>query len=178
VTQWIDAQAIESLFLSAITVAELRAGLALLPAGKRRAGLQEGLEMRVLPLFAGRVLPFDLGCTQAYAALMAKARDSGLVIASADGYIAAIASANGLTLATRDTGPFKAAGAKVINPWQPSKLAARCGSRCGSTGKLAPRKALRLLLNRSLDHRILMRILSTERRALARTGVQPAGAAG
>ena len=118
VTQWIDAQALETLFLSAITVAELRAGLALLPAGKRSAGLQTSLETQVLPLFSGRVLPFDLGCTQAYAELMARARASGLAIASADGYIAAIAVANGLTVATRDTGPFSAAGAAVINPWQ------------------------------------------------------------
>ena len=118
VVAWIDAQALETLFLSAITVAELRAGLVLLPAGKRRAGLQESLETRVLPLFAGRVLPFDLGCTQAYAELMAKARASGFAIASADGYIAAIAAANGLAVATRDTGPFEAAGAAVINPWQ------------------------------------------------------------
>jgi len=118
VTEWIDAQGLETLFLSAITVAELRAGLALLPAGKRQVGLQESLETRVLPLFSGRVLPFDLGCTQAYADLMAKARASGLAISSADGYIAAIAAANGLTVATRDTGPFKAAGVTVINPWQ------------------------------------------------------------
>lgn len=119
VVAWIDAQALETLFLSAITVAELRAGVAQLPAGKSRAGLQESLETRVLPLFAGRVLPFDLGCTQTYAELMAKARAAGLAISSADGYIAAIAAANGLTVATRDTGPFKAAGAAVINPWQP-----------------------------------------------------------
>ncbi len=119
VVEWIDAQPLETLFLSSITVAQLRAGMALLPAGKRRAGLQESLETRVLPLFAGRVLAFDLGCTQAYAELMAKARAAGLTIASADGYIAAIAAANGLAVATRDTGPFAAAGVKVINPWQP-----------------------------------------------------------
>ena len=118
VVAWIDAQALETLFLSAITVAELRAVVALLPAGKRRAGLQESLETPVLPLFAGRVLPFDLGCTQAYAELMAKARASGPTIASADGYIAAIAAANGLAVAPRDTGPFEAAGDAVINPWQ------------------------------------------------------------
>jgi toxin FitB len=118
VIEWIDAQALETLFLSAITVAELRAGLELLPAGKRRAGLQESLETRVLPLLSGRVLPIDLGCTQAYAELMAKARASGLAIASADGYIAAIAAANGLTVATRDTSPIEAAGAAVINLWQ------------------------------------------------------------
>lgn len=118
VTNWIDAQALETLFLSAITVAELRAGMALLPAGKRRSGLQESLETRVLPLFSGRVLPFDLNCTRAYAELIARARATGLAVASADGYIAAIAVANGLTVATRDTGPFAAAGVAVINPWQ------------------------------------------------------------
>ena len=80
--------------------------------------MQTSLETRLLSLFAGRVLPFDLGCTQAYARLMAGARASGLAIASADGYIAAIAAANGLTEATRDTGAFAAAGAAVINPWE------------------------------------------------------------
>ena len=117
VIEWIDAQPLETLFLSAITVAELRAGLALLPAGKRRTGLQQNLEKRVLPLFAGRVLPFDLACTQAYAVLLARARTAGLAIATADGYIAAIAAANGFTVATRDTGPFEAAGVAVIDPW-------------------------------------------------------------
>lgn len=117
VIEWIDAQAMETLFLSAITVAELRAGVALLPAGKRRAGLQDNLERRVLPLFAGRVLPFDLACTQSYAALMAKSRSAGLAIATADGYIAAIAAANGFAVATRNTHPFEAAGVTVINPW-------------------------------------------------------------
>ena len=118
VIAWIDAQPLETIFLSAITVAELRAGVALLPVGKRRSGLQQSLEKRVLPLFAGRVLPFDLACTQAYAELMAKARTAGLAIATADGYIAAIAAANGFAVATRDTGPFEVAGAAVINPWQ------------------------------------------------------------
>ncbi len=117
VVEWIDAQSLETLYLSAITVAELRAGVALLPSGKRRTGLYESLEKRVLPLFAGRVMPFDLTCTQAYAKLMANARAAGLAIAAADGYIAAIAAANGFAVATRDTSPFEAAGVSVINPW-------------------------------------------------------------
>ena len=117
VVDWIDAQLLETLYLSAITVAELRAGVALLPSGKRRTGLHESLEKRVLPLFTGRVLPFDLACTHAYAKLMAKARRAGLAIAAADGYIAAIAAANGFAVATRDTSPFEVAGANVINPW-------------------------------------------------------------
>lgn len=118
VIAWIDAQPIETLFLSAITVAEMRFGVASLPPGKRRNGLHENLETRVLPLFAGRVLPFDLAATQAYAALMAKARAGGLAIGAADGYIAATAVANGMMVATRDIAPFEAAGVPVINPWQ------------------------------------------------------------
>ena len=108
----------ETLYLCAITVAELRSGVTLLPGGKRRAALQDNLEKRVLPLFAGRVLPFDLACTPAYAALMAKARSAGLAIATADGYIAAIAAANGFAVATRVASPFDAAGVAVIKPWQ------------------------------------------------------------
>lgn len=118
VIEWIDAQALETLYLSAITVAELRSGIALLPAGKRRTGLLENLERRVLPLFAGRVLPFDLPCTETYAELIAKAQKAGLAIAAADGFIAATAAANGLAVATRDTSPFEAAGVTVINPWK------------------------------------------------------------
>lgn len=118
VIEWIDAQPLETLYLSAITLAELKAGVALLPSGKRRTGLHKSLEKRVLPLFTGRVLPFDASCTQAYAELIAKARKAGLSIAAADGYIAAIAIANGFAVATRDTSPFEAAGVTVINPWK------------------------------------------------------------
>lgn len=118
VIEWIDAQALETLYLSAITVAELRSGIALLPAGKRRTGLLESLERRVLPLFTGRVLPFDLPCTQTYAELIAKAQKAGLAIAASDGFIAATAAANGFAVATRDTSPYEAAGVTVINPWK------------------------------------------------------------
>ena len=117
VTEWIDAQALETLYLSAITVAEVRFGLASLPVGKRRNRLQASLEKQVLPLFVGRVLPFDMSASQAYSELMAKARAAGLAIGAADGYIAATAAANGMMVATRDVSPFKAAGLDVINPW-------------------------------------------------------------
>ena len=117
VLDWIDAQALETLYLSAITVAELRAGIALMPAGKRRDGLHENLEKRLLPMFANRVLSFDMACTKAYAELLAKSRDAGLAVETADAFIAAVALANGFAVATRDTTPFEAAGLTVINPW-------------------------------------------------------------
>lgn len=118
VIEWIDAQPVETLYLSAITVAELRFGVASLPVGKRRDRLQESLEKRALPLFAGRVLPFDMSASQSYGELMAKARTAGLAIGTADGYIAATAAANGMMVATRDVSPFEVAGVDVINPWE------------------------------------------------------------
>jgi len=118
VIEWIDAQPLETLYLSAMTVAELRAGVALLPTGKRRAALHENLEKSVLPMFVGRVLPFDLACTNAYAELMARIRKAGSGIETADACIAAVAIANGFTVATHDTGPFQVAGLTVINPWE------------------------------------------------------------
>jgi toxin FitB len=117
VLTWIDAQIVETLYLSTISLAELRFGIAALPPGKRRDTLHSSLEQRVLPLFTGRILPFDTAASEAYALLRARARAQGKVIAPADGYIAATATTHGLMVATRDTGPFEAAGLTVINPW-------------------------------------------------------------
>jgi len=117
VLNWLDAQTIETLYLSAISLAELRFGIAALAPGKRRDTLNASLEQRILPLFLDRILPFDAAASEAYATLRALARAQGNAIAPADGYIAAIATVHGLTVATRDTGPFEAAGLPVINPW-------------------------------------------------------------
>ncbi|MDV3125289.1 type II toxin-antitoxin system VapC family toxin [Mycobacterium sp. 21AC1] len=117
VIEWIDAQPLEILYLSAITVAELRFGAASLPVGKRHDRLRHSLETEVLPLFTGRVLAFDLPASRSYADLMSKARKAGLSVATADGYIAATAAANGMTVASRDTAAFEATGVAVINPW-------------------------------------------------------------
>jgi predicted nucleic acid-binding protein len=117
IVEWIDAQAVETLYLSSVTVAELRFGIAALPAGSRRKILHERLEGDLLPVFAGRVLPFDLAASSAYAELMSKAKTAGLAINMADGYIAAIAASRGLSVASRDAAPFHAAGVPLINPW-------------------------------------------------------------
>jgi toxin FitB len=117
VSAWIDAQSIETLYLSAISLAELRFGIGSLPSGKRRDSLHTSVEQRILPLFAGRILPFDTAASEAYAQIRARARTQGKAISPADGYIAATAATHGLMVATRDTGPFEAAGLTVINPW-------------------------------------------------------------
>lgn len=117
VVAWIDAQPVETLCLAAISLAELRFGIAALPPGKRRDTLRRRLEGQVVPLFAGRILPFDVAASQAYGEIMAKARSAGLAIGTADGLIAATAAANGVIVASRDTAPFVTAGLSVINPW-------------------------------------------------------------
>jgi toxin FitB len=119
VLTWIDAQAIETLYLSTISLAELRFGIAALPAGRRQQTLHDSLEQRILPLFAGRILSFDAAASEAYAGLRARARAAGKAIAPADGYIAATALLHDLMVATRDIGPFESAGLTVINPWNP-----------------------------------------------------------
>lgn len=117
VVAWLDAQAIETLFISAISVAELRFGIASMPVGRRQTILRNRLEDEVLPHFVERILPFTLSTSRFYSDLMAGARVSGKAIGKADGLIAATAAERGLVVATRDTSPFKAAGLKIISPW-------------------------------------------------------------
>ncbi|MBZ9997624.1 type II toxin-antitoxin system VapC family toxin [Mesorhizobium sp. BH1-1-4] len=117
VIAWLDAQALETLYLSTVTLAELRFGIAAMPVGRRRTILHDRLERDALPLFADRILPLDFDASQAYAKLMVRARAAGKAIGNADGYIAATAAAHGFTVATRDTSPFAAAGLSTVNPW-------------------------------------------------------------
>lgn len=118
VTAWLNEQVAETLYLTCVTLAELLFGLGSLPAGRRRDVLTGVLES-LLALFPGRILPFDTDAARHYARLAVTARLAGRGFPTPDGYIAAIASAHGFAIATRDTGPFEAAGLAVINPWTP-----------------------------------------------------------
>lgn len=117
VRSWMDAQFIQNLYMSSITVAELRFGIAVMPVGKRKQTYLERLESKVIPAFSQRILAFDLEAPHAYAELMRVAKVNGQAIGKADGYIAASAVAHGYAVASRDTSPFRAAGLHVINPW-------------------------------------------------------------
>ncbi|MBV8121847.1 MAG: PIN domain-containing protein [Alphaproteobacteria bacterium] len=118
VVAWLDRQNIDTLYLSAISLAELRYGVAALPDGTRKDGLGAALEGRIFSLFGTRVLAFDIAAADAYAIIRARAKAAGKTIGAADGYIAATAAAHGFAVATRDTTPFEAAGVAVINPWE------------------------------------------------------------
>jgi len=98
VIDWFDEQPIETLFLSAITVAELRSGVGLLPNGKRKTLLYEQIEKKLLPIFLCRVLAFDVTCTERYAEILVKARKEEISIHSFDACIAAIALTHNLVM--------------------------------------------------------------------------------
>ena len=117
VRAWLDAQVAETLFLPSITVAELLFGIGALPEGRRKTLLAARID-GLLDAFAGRILPFDTSAAQAYANLAVRARAAGKGFPTPDGYIAAIAAAHGFDVASRDTSAFRAAGLKVIDPWE------------------------------------------------------------
>ncbi len=119
VLAWLDAQAPATLYLTSITLAELLAGVAALPAGRRRNKLGQALTEQVLPLFEGRVLAFDMPAARAFAQVHAGAQAAGNPIGFADAAIAAIARAHGYALATRNVRDFNGTGVEVIDPWLP-----------------------------------------------------------
>ncbi len=116
VLDWLDAQAAQTLYLSSVTIAELLFGVGALPEGRRKANLAAALD-GVLALFEGRILPFDTAAARRYADLAVRARAAGKGFPTPDGYIAAIAAAQGFAVASRDISAFEAAGLGVIDPW-------------------------------------------------------------
>ncbi|MBW3068073.1 MULTISPECIES: type II toxin-antitoxin system VapC family toxin [unclassified Actinomyces] len=117
VVEWLDRQPQESLFVTALTLAELRRGVLALPEGRRRDTLQYRLEETLLPFFSDRVLPFDDAAASAWAQLQARAAAKGRPLPVMDSLIGAIAYAHSMTLATRNGRDFKPMGLKLIDPW-------------------------------------------------------------
>ncbi len=120
VQAWISAQAGASQFITTITEAELRYGVALLPAGKRRDGLSDLLAQMFSQEFDDRVLPFDRDAAAAYAPIVATRQKNGKPIAQFDAQIAAIAASRGAAVVTRNASDFQGCGIEVINPWRES----------------------------------------------------------
>ncbi len=119
VRNWLNEQPIETLYTTAITLAEIHYGLARLPIGRRKEQLGEQFAL-ITRLWHGRVLPFDADAAERYALLAIAAHQSGKGFPTPDGYIAAIAASRGFIVATRDVAPFLAGGLQVINPWGPA----------------------------------------------------------
>ncbi len=121
VTTWLAGQPAPRLFLSAVTEAELRYGVAVLPAGRRRDDLHSAVEAMLAIDFASRILPFDSAAAIAYAELVAARREAGRPIAQLDAQIAAVAKSRGGALATRNIAEFEGCGIILINPFEGKK---------------------------------------------------------
>ncbi|WP_194949266.1 type II toxin-antitoxin system VapC family toxin [Actinomyces trachealis] len=117
VARWLDDQAQSSLYLTALTVAELCTGVEMLPGERRRDNLRQRLENDVFPFFADRVLPFNLAATQAWAEIQTEARRRGRPLPVMDSLIASIARVHGFALATRNIKDLESTGVTLINPW-------------------------------------------------------------
>ena len=118
IASWMRAQALRSLFTAAICQAEVLAGIAVLPTGRRRADLEAMAQTIFAEDFEGRILPFDVPAASAYAELFALRRQAGRPIETPDLIIAATARAHGAAIVTRDVGGFEGCGLTLVNPWQ------------------------------------------------------------
>ncbi|HSN85261.1 MAG TPA: type II toxin-antitoxin system VapC family toxin [Thermoanaerobaculia bacterium] len=117
VVAWLDGLPPESIWTTSITVFEVRLGLEILAAGKRRRQLEEAFAKALEEEFEGRVLPFDQSAAQAAGRIAAERRRVGRTIEIRDVQIAGIVSARKATLATRNTRHFEECGLVLDNPW-------------------------------------------------------------
>jgi predicted nucleic acid-binding protein len=117
VLRWFDTQPASGLFITAITEAEIRLGLELLPDGKRRTALSAAAGDIFAKDFAGRILPFDSAAAAAYARIVSSCRAAGRPISQFDAQIASIAHTRGASLATRNVSDFENCRVELLNPW-------------------------------------------------------------
>ncbi len=118
VLAWFARQNEVVFYTSAVTLAEILLGVALLPDGKRRDAIADAAEQMFAQDFPGRCLPFDELASPEYAALVAARNRAGLPISTEDAQIAAISLRNGLPLATRNLKDFRQiAGLNLLDPW-------------------------------------------------------------
>ena len=120
VAAWASGHLVEDLFFSAVSEAELRYGVAILPVGRRRDTLLFEIEAMLRDAFEDRVLPFDSDAARAYGHIAAKRRSSGRPVSPADcqiAAIAAIAASRRMTVATRNVRDFEGMGIEIVDPW-------------------------------------------------------------
>jgi len=118
VARLISAQPAELLFTATVCQAEILAGIAILPEGRRRRDLEDAAAAMFAEDFADRVLTFDADAAVAYAAIFAARRRMGRPAAIIDLMIAAIAQSQGASVVTRNVSDFEGCGIAVVNPWE------------------------------------------------------------
>jgi predicted nucleic acid-binding protein len=118
VTVFYDEQPLSSLYISVVSIAEIRFGIELQQDATRRTELNEWLTLTLRPAFAGRILPVTEDILFRWRTLMEDGRKSGHTYSHPDLLLAATALQHGLTVVTRDRSDFDSAGVPVFNPWK------------------------------------------------------------
>ena len=117
VGNWVYSQDEQSLYLSAVSIGELRRGFVILPRGKRRTDLELWFENDLMLRFRGRILPVTHSIADRWGLLHGERRLRGSPLNMADGMIAATALEHDLTIVTRNAKDFAGLGVAVLNPW-------------------------------------------------------------
>ena len=117
VKAWSDAQAADNLFLSSVTLAEIRYGIERQLDPKLRNELAVWLDHRLRPWFAGRILPVDEDVILAWRRMVAQGREKSITFSQPDLFIAATAYVHSLVVCTRNESDFHNTGIPVFNPW-------------------------------------------------------------
>ena len=118
VVQWIDDVGEEKIYLSAITIGEIKRGIEKLPDSRRKSAFTEWLEDDLLTRFKRKILPIDVGVMLVWGELTAKLEVQGRKMPAMDSLIAAIASHGKLSLVTRNEDGFKHVDIPITNPWK------------------------------------------------------------
>lgn len=117
VKAWSDVQVSDRLFLSEVTVAEIRFGIERKADETQRAALETWLDRELRPWFEGRVLPVDEDVILEWRRLVARGRERNITFSQPDLFIPATARVHGLTLATRNERDFRHTDVRLFNPW-------------------------------------------------------------
>lgn len=117
VLAWLDSVQEDLLYLSVLTLGEIRQGIARLTQGKRRLRLERWLDVDLRARFAGRIVPVDENIARRWGGLTADAQRAGAPLSVVDGLLAATALESDLILATRNVRDFVRLGVALSNPW-------------------------------------------------------------
>ena len=117
VLAWLSQVNEDQVFVSVVTITELRYGIERIAIGKRRERLDGWLRKDLILRFEGRILPIDLQIAEASGGLMARSESMGRPIDARDAFIAATAEVHRLTLVTRNTRDFEPTLKTIISPW-------------------------------------------------------------
>ncbi|MFN0316191.1 MAG: type II toxin-antitoxin system VapC family toxin [Burkholderiales bacterium] len=117
VVAFVAAQRLESLFVSAVTLAEIRFGIESVSEANRRAELNDWLTHKVRPMFEQRVLPVSEEVLFKWRLLVEEGRKAGYTFSQPDLFIAATGLYHGLTVVSRDTAGYERSRVQLFNPW-------------------------------------------------------------